>query len=228
MSVTDLDSPNPPYLWETGRRFRFEAEPSRQDSATRIVDLLERLSDLVRPLQIGVATEDTAGLDRFVILSVERVPPKVRLRDYSVVDESDVAPVLSSDAIRSWLTRELDGSELRRLEVPAVQTRLFTPVVGPVFALLARPHGPVAASFPIDATPEGRWVSAPLSGAVIPPPVSIDVSGEYGELAAAVTITWSWWFEPGRPEFAAMQSAFRSLADLGWHSYAAGGEADGD
>jgi hypothetical protein len=223
--VTDSDGPGPDpcYRWETGVQVRLEAESSRRDPAERIADLLERLSGVVQPLQIGVASEEAIAGSRFATLTSGALPPNVRAREYSQVDRRDVVPALSPESVRDWLSQELSAAEFRRLEVPATRTRLLTPVGGPVFDLLARPGGPVAASFPIEDAADGRWVSAPIADAIIEPPVSIGVFDRYGGLVADVTVTWSWWFEPGRVEFGALQSALHGLRAEGWHSFRPGG-----
>jgi hypothetical protein len=228
ISVTDWNGPPPEpcYRWETGHRVRFEAESSGRDPAVRIADLLERLSDVVHPVQIGMASEDAVEGARFATLTSSALPPHVRAREYSQVDHRDVVPVLSPGSVRDWLGRELGAAQFRRLEVPVTRTRLLTPVGSGVFDLLARPGGQVAASFPVEDAADGRWISAPVVDAVIEPPVSVEVFDSYGTLAADVTVTWSWWFEPGAGEFDALRTTLHGLRADGWKPVRpVGGEA---
>jgi hypothetical protein len=100
--------------------------------------------------------------------------------------------------------------------VPCVRARVISPTPEESLSLLAYPGGPLLATIPIHTEAHQRWVSAPTTDSGVEPPVTYRIFDHYGNLAAAITIRWSWWFEQGHAEFDNLRQALQGLIANGW------------
>jgi hypothetical protein len=229
--------PKPCYLWDEGYRLRFLADvpdPAPASWAGLATRLVEGLFDVVEPLALGAEfrcydlTEFPAETGSvppvsFATVYTDSLPSYVTLPEYSAVDQASPVGAVSPDVVEGWLAGGLDQrcgeqtrSGLRRLEMSSARSRLLSPYDGETFSILSYPGGPEVASVPVEDGPDGRWLYAPVHGAVIDPPVTYRMTTEYGEPTAVVAVHWSWWFEPGSAELGALRESLHRLVAAGW------------
>ena len=129
---------------------------------------------------------------------------------------------LTLDTLRAWLAdvvAEPAGADgaftlLAGFACHCLRARLDDTWAGrSTFPLL---DGPRMLELPLEQRNDGPWVAGPIDDLRVPAPMEYQLDFGAGGLRVAIHSRWSWWYEPGRPEHAALAGALGRLVARGW------------
>ena len=168
-----------------------------------LVQLLETLWGVVRPLGADVVTEDANWF-----LRAGDAPPWVEVRPtvglvHRVVEVEELTP----RALEEVLAR--DPSAVGTLGVYYARARRSD-----AREELSLSDDEQDVPVPAERRVDGVWVSGPFAD--VPVPVGVNCYEQWGQLNLRVTANWSLWTEPGRPEREQLIGVLRSLLAQGW------------
>ena len=221
--------------------YEFERDEIRiQSMAEKLLELLEALSPLMRPITLDVYLD---GLERAMFSDESLQPP----RPYFRLEEKQTQPwiekskpdpeiettyveELTSPTIRAWLSEIIAQGQdpspeyilvINGLHVRCARTKVLDAEkwkekrMFPLEDWLRESH-----AVPLEKREDGLWVSGPTTDPwVMYPALSLNGYGySYypGGFMCDLPIMWSWWYERGHAEHAALEQILRELVQKGW------------
>ena len=211
-----------------GRVLTEPPTPSEQIQIVRA--LFADLAPILQPISLSMRVgwtyldgePDDSDTFKGLYLQLRQDPPPPDFNIHGALDEASImhAPVLDPETIAAWLREPLEhrvperNTIIETLAMRDSRVRLCTPelAANPLFKIH---DGPDRYEIPVEARPDGKWVSGP-HGNMDKYPISLYLFWDYEGLNCEFDITWTRWATAGTAEYDVFCSCVKKILASSW------------